>query len=384
MKQRLLVYALAGASCALPLHALQEDPGDVTTEEFLLMVHDDPAALAEPLYEGSTEVCVTVSFEPLVVALALDGEVFTELLVKPGDRAAVPLPGKVVVGQELHLLDALTGELLAVDPVQHRTYPRGNVVYSGAYGASQPDLDDVVYLAEYLFYGGPEPLHPLAGDVQGDGLIDVQDVFVLYDYILGLPNPVLPEVDLLFDGSPFEIRTFTSNEEEGDWSGEIHAPPRKGEGAKPANLDGNPKTKEWTFPCTAKPVQGKPGYFTITVCYGPRTPGTTPSGGNSALIQRFVCILPNPSGPWWWPFTLEWKPIGQCMFPCGDNEFITPGLVSRERIWTSRNPDNNDTWRYTFNIDTCKIVIERDHDGDGTYNHVHTGLPSEWDGWFHL
>ena len=54
------------------------------------------------------------------------------------------------------------------------------------------DIDDVVYLINYLFLGGPAPI-PVeeAGDADGSGVVDIDDATYLVNYIfLGGPPPV--------------------------------------------------------------------------------------------------------------------------------------------------------------------------------------------------
>ena len=61
-----------------------------------------------------------------------------------------------------------------------------------ANGDGQVDIADVVYLINYLFVGGPEPLPSLsAGDANGDGTVDIADVIYLINHLFtGGPPPV--------------------------------------------------------------------------------------------------------------------------------------------------------------------------------------------------
>ena len=53
-----------------------------------------------------------------------------------------------------------------------------------ANGDGQVDIADVVYLINYLFVGGPEPLPSLsAGDANGDGTVDIADVIYLVNHL---------------------------------------------------------------------------------------------------------------------------------------------------------------------------------------------------------
>ncbi|MBU2100427.1 hypothetical protein KKB11_04300, partial [Candidatus Micrarchaeota archaeon] len=52
------------------------------------------------------------------------------------------------------------------------------------------DIDDVMYLVDYIFTGGPAPNPLLIGDVDGSGNIDIDDIIYLIDYVfLGGPAP---------------------------------------------------------------------------------------------------------------------------------------------------------------------------------------------------
>jgi len=64
------------------------------------------------------------------------------------------------------------------------------VVSSGAPGicgdtdfSGYVDIDDVVYLIDYLFTGGPPPMPLASGDVDCSGYIDIDDVVYLIDYL---------------------------------------------------------------------------------------------------------------------------------------------------------------------------------------------------------
>jgi hypothetical protein len=53
-------------------------------------------------------------------------------------------------------------------------------------GSGAVDIDDVVYLINYIFGGGPEPVPELgAGDADCSGSIDIDDVVYLINYIFG-------------------------------------------------------------------------------------------------------------------------------------------------------------------------------------------------------
>jgi len=60
-----------------------------------------------------------------------------------------------------------------------------------ANGDGQVDIADVVYLINYLFVGGPEPLPILSvGDANGDGTVDIADVIYVINHLFtGGPPP---------------------------------------------------------------------------------------------------------------------------------------------------------------------------------------------------
>ena len=53
-----------------------------------------------------------------------------------------------------------------------------------------PDLSDLIYLVNYLFNGGPEPVSTLSANVNGLGEIDLSDLIYLVNYLFsGGPAP---------------------------------------------------------------------------------------------------------------------------------------------------------------------------------------------------
>jgi hypothetical protein len=55
------------------------------------------------------------------------------------------------------------------------------------------DVADVLYLINYLFTGGSEPIPPESGDVDTNSLIDIADVMYLINYLfIGGPRPCMP------------------------------------------------------------------------------------------------------------------------------------------------------------------------------------------------
>ncbi len=76
-------------------------------------------------------------------------------------------------------------KLLEIDAIGF--YLLGDVVLDGVV-----NLGDVIYLINYLYRGGPEPLPEWTGDVNSDGVINVGDLIYLVNYLFrGGPPPGL-------------------------------------------------------------------------------------------------------------------------------------------------------------------------------------------------
>ncbi len=76
-----------------------------------------------------------------------------------------------------------------------QSYLCGDADASGAV-----DIDDVVYLINYIFGGGPAPVPLAAGDADCSGNIDIDDVVYLINYIFGGgPAPCDPDGDMILD-----------------------------------------------------------------------------------------------------------------------------------------------------------------------------------------
>ncbi|MFH1893377.1 MAG: dockerin type I repeat-containing protein [Candidatus Zixiibacteriota bacterium] len=58
-------------------------------------------------------------------------------------------------------------------------------VQGDADGSGAIDIDDVVYLIDYIFQGGPAPQVFETGDFNGDSVIDIDDAIALLEYIFG-------------------------------------------------------------------------------------------------------------------------------------------------------------------------------------------------------
>jgi hypothetical protein len=59
-------------------------------------------------------------------------------------------------------------------------------------GSGNVDIDDVVYLIAYIFSSGPEPIPGICcGDADGSSNVDIDDVVYLIAYIFsGGPPPI--------------------------------------------------------------------------------------------------------------------------------------------------------------------------------------------------
>jgi hypothetical protein len=62
------------------------------------------------------------------------------------------------------------------------------------------DIDDVVYLINYIFGGGPAPIPIESGDTDCSGDTDIDDVVYLINFIFaGGPEPCDPDGDEIPD-----------------------------------------------------------------------------------------------------------------------------------------------------------------------------------------
>ncbi|RLI53295.1 MAG: hypothetical protein DRO93_13815, partial [Candidatus Thorarchaeota archaeon] len=59
-------------------------------------------------------------------------------------------------------------------------------------GDGQVDYTDLIYLANFLFAGGPPPQPMASGDVNGDGEVTYTDLVMLAHIIYGKGMPVIP------------------------------------------------------------------------------------------------------------------------------------------------------------------------------------------------
>jgi hypothetical protein len=66
----------------------------------------------------------------------------------------------------------------------------GGFTRGDANGDGEIDISDAIYLVNYIFIGGPEPIPFEAGDANSDGEVDISDVIYLVNYLfIGGPPP---------------------------------------------------------------------------------------------------------------------------------------------------------------------------------------------------
>jgi len=59
-------------------------------------------------------------------------------------------------------------------------------------GDGQVDYTDLIYLANYLFAGGPPPQLMASGDLNGDGEVTYTDLVMLAHMVYGRGGPLVP------------------------------------------------------------------------------------------------------------------------------------------------------------------------------------------------
>lgn len=123
-----------------------------------------------------------------IILAQYEQAVFEDAIEKAGGRAVDPLSLYVSV-------DWLGGEVLEI-----RVRLSSGYVVGDADGSGAVDIDDVVYLINYIFSGGPAPIPLLAGDADCSGTVDIDDVVYLINYIFsGGPAPGDPDGDSVPD-----------------------------------------------------------------------------------------------------------------------------------------------------------------------------------------
>ena len=351
----------------------QIGPGtdDLTTNNLFdfddfVYASESAVQLVEDIYELDTSASLRVYGDQLgsKITVYLDGNLIGGYNVRGTSIVDVNLPGPAQSGSFLFVYD-VNDKLVYSSPVLYRTYHRGNVVESGNYGDNDPDMADVMFLFEHVFLGGPAPAEFEHGDVDYSGAIDLDDVMALMDHINGGSTYQDPRADVLFDGS---ILVMNNEEPEGPIgpgpttapaAARKSTPPRRGQGAVPVCLDGNPRTKEWFWPDCVQCLAG--GKKVGLVSWGPRNPDDVPTGSNSCFARYLTC----PDG--------TVKLVGKCVFGDGLNSWEIAGGVIKH---TCKNRGNDETFlgitfkecgtvMFKTNIATCDQTICLDPDGDG-------------------
>ncbi len=100
--------------------------------------------------------------------------------------------GSQTIG-DISPIDTLDGLFSMQYRSQYGTYrpfsSNGSVTVSGPIGdvdaSGEVDIDDVVYLIQYIFAGGPAPEPYFTGDADCSGTTDIDDVVFLIEYIFG-------------------------------------------------------------------------------------------------------------------------------------------------------------------------------------------------------
>ncbi len=108
-------------------------------------------------------------------------------------------PALAQVGDHVVLFIASDGELADSEYVAITVNEFGYIC-GDANGSGAVDIDDVVFLINYIFGGGPAPDPLAAGDADCSGGIDIDDVVYLINYIFGGgPAPCDPDGDEIPD-----------------------------------------------------------------------------------------------------------------------------------------------------------------------------------------
>lgn len=77
-----------------------------------------------------------------------------------------------------------------------------SVLHGDANANGSINTADAVYIINYLFIGGPEPIPLEAGDVNCDGNVNTADVVYLNNYLyIGGPPPCDPPIPLCLDAT---------------------------------------------------------------------------------------------------------------------------------------------------------------------------------------
>jgi hypothetical protein len=95
-----------------------------------------------------------------------------------------------------NLQDGLTWDQWRHRVLRYAGFYRGDVNASDTLELPALDVSDLVYLVQWLFQNGPDPIPYVdQGDVNGDRVVNVADVVYLINYVFGGSGPGPPPVD---------------------------------------------------------------------------------------------------------------------------------------------------------------------------------------------
>ncbi|KPL21264.1 MAG: hypothetical protein AMS23_09575 [Bacteroides sp. SM1_62] len=133
-------------------------------------------------------VCLLIGLTFSAVSKSQNFKLFTDGLDSFGGRAE----------SDSFLLRIGSGGQTAVGPSEDSTfYAWQGYVHTAAFEHGDANADgnvtiaDVVYMINYMFRSGPEPIPLETGDVDGDNLCQIQDAVYLVNYLFkGGPPPI--------------------------------------------------------------------------------------------------------------------------------------------------------------------------------------------------
>jgi hypothetical protein len=143
----------------------------------------------DAVYSGLIEICITYDdtgmdpfVEELIALMHFDGVIWIDI------TSSHDMENNVICGSTTDLSPFVMA------------YPEGTYLCGDADGSSDVDIDDVVYLIQYIFAGGPAPDPLASGDADCAGGIDIDDVVYLINYIFqGGSAPCDPDGDEVAD-----------------------------------------------------------------------------------------------------------------------------------------------------------------------------------------
>jgi len=145
---------------------------EISPADYFEEIDIDSVVIYEPIQGTYTiEVYGTIDAEPGTVysmGVRIDGS--TQVVIVNEDQ--VPLYG------------------MPPDELEYEVEEDGHYVNGDADGSGSVDIDDVVYLINYIFSSGPPPDPPDAGDADCSYDLDIDDVVYLINYIFSAgPEP---------------------------------------------------------------------------------------------------------------------------------------------------------------------------------------------------